>query len=57
MLKGAPEIRSEVITSDTQTGIAASGVPGGTTNVPPDQAEVVPEESPRRSSEHLNGNQ
>ena len=41
--EGAPEIRSEVITSDTQTGIAASGVPGGTTNVPPDQAEVVPE--------------
>ena len=41
--EGAPEIRSEVITSDTQTGIAASGVPGGTTNIPPDQAEVVPE--------------
>ena len=41
--EGAPEIRSEVITSDTQTGIAASGVPGGTTNVPPDQAEVLPE--------------
>ena len=40
---GAPEIRSEVITSDTQTGIAASGVPGGTTNIPPDQPEVVPE--------------
>ena len=40
---GGPEIRSEVITSDTQTGIAASGVPGGTTNVPPDQPEVVPE--------------
>jgi flagellar M-ring protein FliF len=38
-----PEIRSEVITSDTQTGIAASGVPGGTTNIPPDQPEVVPE--------------
>ena len=40
---GGPEIRSEVITSDTQTGIAASGVPGGTTNIPPDQPEVVPE--------------
>jgi len=40
---GAPEIRSEVVTSDTQTGIAASGVPGGTTNIPPDQPEVVPE--------------
>ena len=38
-----PEIRSEVITSDTQTGIAASGVPGGTTNIPPDQPEVIPE--------------
>ena len=38
-----PEIRSEVITSDTQTGISASGVPGGTTNIPPDEAEVVPE--------------
>jgi flagellar M-ring protein FliF len=38
-----PEIRSEVVTSDTQTGIAASGVPGGTTNIPPDQPEVVPE--------------
>ena len=40
---GGPEIRSEVITSDTQTGIAASGIPGGTTNIPPDQPEVVPE--------------
>jgi len=40
---GAAEVRSEVITSDTQTGIAASGVPGGTTNIPPDQPEVVPE--------------
>ena len=40
---GGPEIRSEVITSDTQTGIAASGVPGGTTNIPPDQPEVIPE--------------
>ena len=40
---GGPEVRSEVITSDTQTGIAASGVPGGTTNIPPDQPEVVPE--------------
>jgi len=38
-----PEIRSEVVTSDTQTGIAASGVPGGTTNIPPDQPEIVPE--------------
>lgn len=38
-----PEIRSEVITADSQTGIAASGVPGGTTNIPPDQPEVVPE--------------
>ena len=37
------EVRSEVITSDSQTGIAASGVPGGTTNIPPDQPEVVPE--------------
>ena len=37
------EVRSEVITSDTQTGIAASGIPGGTTNIPPDQPEVVPE--------------
>ena len=40
---GGAEVRSEVITSDTQTGIAASGVPGGTTNIPPDQPEVVPE--------------
>ena len=40
---GGPEIRSEVITSDTHTGIAASGIPGGTTNIPPDQPEVVPE--------------
>jgi flagellar M-ring protein FliF len=39
----SPEIRSEVVTSDTQTGIAASGVPGGTTNIPPDQPEIVPE--------------
>ena len=38
-----PEIRSEVVTSDTQTGIAASGEPGGTTNIPPDQPEIVPE--------------
>ena len=38
-----PEIRSEVVTSDTQTGLAASGVPGGTTNIPPDQPEIVPE--------------
>jgi flagellar M-ring protein FliF len=38
-----PEVRSEVITADSQTGIAASGVPGGTTNIPPDQPEVVPE--------------
>lgn len=38
-----PEIRSEVITSDTQTGVSAAGVPGGTTNIPPDQPEVVPE--------------
>jgi flagellar M-ring protein FliF len=38
-----PEIRSEVVTSDTQTGIAASGVPGGTTNIPPDQPEIVPD--------------
>ena len=37
------EVRSEVITSDSQTGIAASGIPGGTTNIPPDQPEVVPE--------------
>ena len=37
------EVRSEVVTSDSQTGIAASGVPGGTTNIPPDQPEVVPE--------------
>jgi flagellar M-ring protein FliF len=37
------EVRSEVITSDSQTGIAASGVPGGTTNIPPDQPEVIPE--------------
>jgi len=37
------EVRSEVITADSQTGIAASGVPGGTTNIPPDQPEVVPE--------------
>ena len=37
------EVRSEVITSDSQTGIAASGVPGATTNIPPDQPEVVPE--------------
>ena len=36
-------MRSEVITSDSQTGIAASGIPGGTTNIPPDQPEVVPE--------------
>ena len=40
---GGPEVRSEVITADSQTGIAASGVPGGTTNIPPDQPEVVPE--------------
>ena len=40
---GGAEVRSEVITSDTQTGIAASGVPGGTTNIPPDQPEVIPE--------------
>ena len=40
---GGAEVRSEVIPSDTQTGIAASGVPGGTTNIPPDQPEVVPE--------------
>lgn len=39
----SPEIRSEVVTSDTQTGIAASGVPGGTTNIPPDQPEILPE--------------
>ena len=39
---GAPQI-GQVITSDTQTGIAASGIPGGTTNIPPDQPEVVPE--------------
>lgn len=38
-----PEIRSEVITSDTQTGVGALGVPGGTTNIPPDQPEVIPE--------------
>ncbi|MEK9990309.1 MAG: flagellar basal-body MS-ring/collar protein FliF, partial [Halieaceae bacterium] len=38
-----PEIRSEVVTSDTQTGIAAAGIPGGTTNIPPDQPEIVPE--------------
>ena len=37
------EVRSEVITSDTQTGIAASGVPGATTNIPPDQPEIIPE--------------
>ena len=37
------EVRSEVITSDSQTGIAASGIPGGTTNIPPDQPEVIPE--------------
>ena len=37
------EVRSEVVTADTQTGIAASGVPGATTNIPPDQPEVVPE--------------
>ena len=40
---GGAEVRSEVITSDSQTGIAASGIPGGTTNIPPDQPEVVPE--------------
>ena len=40
---GGAEVRSEVITSDSQTGIAASGVPGGTTNIPPDQPEVIPE--------------
>ena len=37
------EVRSEVITTDTQTGIAASGVPGATTNIPPDQPEIIPE--------------
>ncbi len=56
--EGGPEIRSEVITSDTQTGIAASGVPGGTTNIPPDQAEVVPEgevaENPANTSTATN---
>ena len=40
----SPEIRSEVLTEDTQTGLkAAEGIPGALSNVPPDEPEIVEE--------------
>jgi flagellar M-ring protein FliF len=40
----SPEIRSEVLTEDTQTGLkAAEGIPGALSNVPPDEPEIIEE--------------
>jgi flagellar M-ring protein FliF len=40
----SPEIRSEVLTEDTQTGLkAAEGIPGALSNVPPDDPEIIEE--------------